>query len=113
MSSKYHALLFLDKGGLSKILEFLIEKQQSPSYFKLKVIETLYNCLNHVEFCNELITKNVEIKNVETEKSPKKKKKVKKEKKKKDKENKDGKKKKNKKKSRSRSKSKSKSKSIT
>jgi hypothetical protein len=63
LSSKYHALSFLDKGGLSKLLEFLIEKQQLPSYFKLKVIETLYNCMNHVEFCNELITKSVEMKN--------------------------------------------------
>lgn len=32
-----------------------------PSYFKCKVIETLYNCMNHVEFCNELINKSVEI----------------------------------------------------
>lgn len=109
MSSKYHALLFLDKGGLNKLLEFLIEIQSSPSYFKLKVIETLYNCMNHVEFCNELITRNVEIKTQDSEKSPKKKKKVKKDKEKKKKENKEGKKKKNKKKSRSRSRSKSKS----
>ncbi|CAD8112166.1 unnamed protein product [Paramecium primaurelia] len=109
LSSKYHALLFLDKGGLNKLLEFLIEIQSSPSYFKLKVIETLYNCMNHVEFCNELITRNVEIKTQDSEKSPKKKKKVKKDKEKKKKENKEGKKKKNKKKSRSRSRSKSKS----
>lgn len=114
LSSKLHSLTFLDKGGLQLILDFLSDKerQQLPTYFKLKVVETLYNSLNHIEYCNELIKERVTEVSKEQSESPKKKKKEKKAKKEKKekKEKKSKKEKKNKKKgSRSRSVEKSKS----